>query len=89
MIVWFLGFWNWFIGAICKSLEIQAREVLEWYKQNLVSCSGRLEYYRNEISNERKNSTGNWNKGILTKTLYSIHDDVLKIQMMLSSKVMN
>lgn len=41
-----------------------------------------------EVSRERKNSTGNWNKSILAKTLYSTHD-VLKIQMMLTPKVMN
>lgn len=41
-----------------------------------------------EVSSERKDSTGNWNKSILVKTLYSTHA-VLKIQMMLNRKVMN
>jgi hypothetical protein len=34
-----LNLWNWFVGGIWKSLEKQAREVLECCKQSLMSDS--------------------------------------------------
>lgn len=38
--VWLLGIWNWFVGGMCKSLVLGAREALRSCKQNLMEHSG-------------------------------------------------
>jgi hypothetical protein len=39
--MWFIIFWNWFVGRIETCLENQARESLEGYKQKLMGYSDR------------------------------------------------
>lgn len=38
--IWFLGFWNWFVGRIWKSFKLHAAKPWECYMQSLMGHSG-------------------------------------------------